>query len=45
MDKINTILGDLRNHKNEFEDILLKSEEIKIRLDVISKYQLGPTKI
>lgn len=44
MDKVNMVLNDLRKHKSEFEDILLKSEEIKIRLDTISKYQLGPTK-
>ncbi len=44
IDKINMILDDLRDHKNEFEDILLKSEEIKMRIDVITKYQLGSTK-
>jgi len=38
IDKINMVLDDLRYHKSEFEDILLKSEDIKTRIDVIIKY-------
>ncbi len=38
MDKIDIILENLKNHKDEFGDILLKSEEIKTRLDAIFNY-------
>ena len=44
MDKIDMILEDLRSHKSELEDILLKSKEIETRLDTVYKYQLGLTK-
>ncbi len=38
MDKINKILDKIRSQKDELETILIKSSEIKIRVDTVFKY-------